>query len=142
MTAKLDLSECRDCLCLASRRAARSITRSFDHLLRPHGLRVTQFTMLVMLVLRGPLRIGDLAESLGIERTTLSRNLARIETLGWVRIRPGDDGRSRTVSVTAKGRAVLAASVGAWRQAQRSVAAAIGPTGVDALRTLSRSKLR
>jgi len=142
MTASLDLSECRECLCLASRRAARGITRAFDRLLRPHGLRITQFTILVMLMLRGPLAIGDLAEKLGIERTTLSRNLARIEALSWVRIRPGRDARSRTVSVTAKGRAVVAASVDAWRKAQKSVSAAIGTAGIDALRVLSRSNIR
>jgi DNA-binding MarR family transcriptional regulator len=142
MTAELDLSECSDCLCLASRRAARRITRAFDRLLRPHGLRVTQFTILVMLIRRGPLTIGELAEKLGVERTTLSRNLALIESASWVKIKPGEDGRSRAVSVTAKGRAVVKASLDAWRKAQRSVAAAIGPSGADALRTLSRSKLR
>ena len=142
MTEKLDLSECRDCLCLASRQAARSITRSFDRSLLPHGLRITQFTILVMLILRGPSTIGELAEKLRIERTTLSRNLARIEALSWVKIRPGDDARSRTVSVTAKGRAVVAASVDAWRKAQKSVSAPNGPAGFDALRVLSRSNIR
>jgi DNA-binding MarR family transcriptional regulator len=142
MTAEFDLSECRECLCLASRRAARTITRSFDRLLRPHGLRVTQFTILVTLMLRGPLTIGELAESLGIERTTLSRNLALIESSLWVKIRPGDDARSRIVSVTAKGRAMVAASLSAWRKAQKTASATIGPAGVNALRVLSRTKLR
>jgi hypothetical protein len=96
MRVEFDLSECRDCLCLASRRAAREITRSFDRLLRPHGLRVTQFSILVMLM-RGPLTIGELAEKLGVERTTLSRNLALIESSSWVKIRQGDDARSRIV---------------------------------------------
>ena len=142
MTAEPDLSECAGCLCLASRRAARRITRSFDRLLRPHGLRVTQFTILVMLMLRGPLMISELAEKLGIERTTLSRNLALLDAAGWVRVRPSHDGRSRSISVTAKGRAVVAASMDAWREAQNSVAAAIGPSGVNALRTLSRASTR
>src|SRR5215467_11015973 len=43
------LIECADCLCLASRRAARQITRVYDRELRPYGLRVTQFTVLVIL---------------------------------------------------------------------------------------------
>jgi DNA-binding MarR family transcriptional regulator len=140
MTTELDLSECPDCLCLASRRAARRITRAFDRSLRPHGLRVTQFIILVMLIRSGPLAIGRLAEMLGAERTTLSRNLALIESASWARIAPGDDARSRTVAVTAKGRAVVAASLDAWRQAQKSVAAAVGPSGAKALRTLSRAK--
>jgi DNA-binding MarR family transcriptional regulator len=113
----------------------------FDRQLRPHGLRITQFSVLVMLILAGPLTIGELADKLSIERTTLSRNLVLIESAAWITIRPGDDARSRLVSVTAKGRAVVAASLGAWRRAQAAVAAAIGQSGVDALQTLSRSQV-
>src|SRR5262245_53701903 len=133
----IDLSDCPDCLCLASRQAARRITRAFDRQLRPHGLRVTQFSILVMLILAGPLTISELADRLSIERTTLSRNLTLIESAAWITIKPGDDARSR---LTGKGRAVVSASLGAWRRAQASVATAIGPSGVDALRTLSRSQ--
>jgi len=60
MGTKPDLAECADCLCLASRRARR-ITRTFDRELRPYGLRATQFTVLVMLFLRGDMTIGQLA---------------------------------------------------------------------------------
>ena len=84
-----DLSECGDCLCLASRRAARSITRAFDRKLRASGLRATQFTILVMLARAGPLSIGHLADALGAERTTLTRNLALIEAKRWVQISAG-----------------------------------------------------
>src|SRR5215471_14684971 len=125
----IDLSECPDCLCWASRRAARKITRAFDRHLRPHGVRITQFTILVMLMLAGPLTIGELADKLSIERTTLSRNLALMESAAWINIRPGDDARSRVVSVTGKGRAAVSASLDAWRRAQaiRVVTGAFGP---------------
>ena len=137
----IDLSECPDCLCWASRRAARKITRAFDRHLRPHGVRITQFTVLVMLMLAGPLTIGELAHKLSIERTTLSRNLALMEAAAWITTRPGDDARSRLVSVTGKGRAAVAASIAAWRRAQAAVAAAIGPSGIGALKALSRTQL-
>jgi DNA-binding MarR family transcriptional regulator len=78
-----NLIECADCLCLASRRAARRITRIYDPELRPYGLRVTQFTVPVMLSLRSTMTIGELAEALGAERPTLTRNLALIEALSW-----------------------------------------------------------
>jgi len=133
------LFECGDCLCLASRRAARGMTRSFDRQLRPHGIRVTQFSILVVLILRGPSKIGELAEFLGLERTTLTRNLAVIEDKGWVVIRPGDDARSRVVAATKKGHAAVVAARGAWRKAQQAAAAAIGNAGVGALRALARS---
>jgi DNA-binding MarR family transcriptional regulator len=143
MSIQPNLAECMECLCLASRRTARRITRSFDRELRPYGLRATQFTVLVMLSLRGAMTIGELAEALGAERTTLTRNLALIEGAAWVKIRPAeDDARSRVVTVTDKGRAVVARAFPAWRKAQDSTAAAIGSDGASALRGLARAALR
>jgi DNA-binding MarR family transcriptional regulator len=105
MDTQSNLRECADCLCLASRRAARRITRAFDRELRPHGMRATQFTVLAMLSLRGAMTIGELAEALGAERTTLTRNLALIENASWVRIQPGEtDARARVVTITDHGR--------------------------------------
>ena len=133
------LMECGDCLCLASRRAARGLTRAFDRQLRPHGIRATQFSILIMLLMRGPLRIGELAEYLGLERTTLTRNLAVIEEKGWVAIRPGDDARARVVAATKKGYAAVTAARAAWRKAQQAASAAIGNAGVSALHALAGS---
>jgi DNA-binding MarR family transcriptional regulator len=132
------LRECADCLCLASRRAARALTRAFDRHLRPHGLRTTQFSLLTALILRGPSSIGELSDFLGVERTTLTRNLALVEAEGWVDIRPGNDARSRIVAATSKGRAAVRKALSAWREAQEAATADIGRAGVEALRALAR----
>jgi DNA-binding MarR family transcriptional regulator len=139
VTGHPSLIECGDCLCLASRRAARALARAFDRQLRPLGIRATQFSILTMLLLRRPLTIGELAEFLGIDRTTLTRNLALVESKGWVDIRPGNDARSRVVAATQKGRAAVMAAMPAWRKAQQGASAAIGRGGVDALHALARS---
>jgi DNA-binding MarR family transcriptional regulator len=133
-----DLAACRACLCLASRRASRTITRAFDRRLRPHGIRATQFSILVMLIERGPSTIGELADALGIERTTLSRNLDVVAAQGWVKIGVGaDDARSRIVAVAAGGRRVVAAALPAWRKAQDAAVAALGSVGSNALRAVA-----
>ena len=142
MASRTDLSDCADCLCLASRRAARTITRAYDRRLRPFGIRTTQFTVLVMLILRGPLSIGELAEGLGTERTTLTRNLALLEADGWIALRPGDDARARIAAVTAKGRRLVEQAFPAWRKAQQATAAVIGNAGVNALRSLAGRAIR
>jgi DNA-binding MarR family transcriptional regulator len=134
------LMECSTCLCLASRKAARALTRAFDRELRPHGIRSTQFTILTTLMLRGPTAISELADFLGIERTTLTRNLALLEGEGWVDIvQPGGDARLRIVTATKKGRAAVASGMAAWRKAQHAATAAIGKSGVEALQALARS---
>ena len=143
MMSSPNLIECANCLCLAARRAARRITRVYDRELRPYGLRVTQFTVLVMLSLRGAMTIGELAEALGAERTTLTRNLALIEALSWVKIQPAEeDARSRVVTVTDEGRAVVLEAFPAWSKAQSLVTEAIGADGASALRGLAHAPLR
>ena len=75
------------CFCLASRQAARKITRLYDLYMQGSGIRVTQFTILSQLMLRGEMQIGKLAGILGMERTTLTRNLAPLEGKGGFRSR-------------------------------------------------------
>jgi DNA-binding MarR family transcriptional regulator len=91
-----------------------------------------------MLMGYGPTTIGDLAEGLGIERTTLTRNLGVLEDQGWVKIGVGvTDGRSRVVTVTPKGRKAVSAAMPAWRRAQAAAGDAIGASGLAALHALS-----
>jgi DNA-binding MarR family transcriptional regulator len=133
-----ELAECANCLCLPSRRAARTVTRVFDRKMRPFGIRATQFSALVMLSPRGVLTIGELAQSLGLERTTLTRNLELIEAKGWLKIKVGDDALSRVVSVTPKGRAAVTAAFGAWHEAQGAALSEIGSSGAKAIRVAAR----
>ena len=74
-TDSTDYMAAAGCFCLASRQAARKITRLYDLYMQEAGIRVTQFTILSQLMLRGELPIGKLAGILGMERTTLTRNL-------------------------------------------------------------------
>ena len=91
------------CFCLASRQAARKITRLYDQYMQESGIRVTQFTILAQLMLRGEMPIGKLAGILGMERTTLTRNLTPLEQHGWISIHAGDDPRARTIGITGQG---------------------------------------
>src|SRR6266436_3657016 len=102
-----DLSICTSCHCLAARRRARAITRLFDEKLRPHGLRATQFSVLAGPVKEDPRPIGALAETLGLEHTTLTRGAARLERNGWIASDQSADGRELPLRLTPTGRAKL-----------------------------------
>jgi DNA-binding MarR family transcriptional regulator len=133
-----DLLETSQCLCLASRRAARAITRRFDAALRAHGIKATQFTLLATLALKGSLSIGALAEFIGADRTTLTRNLAVAEAQSLVRIGSGEDARARIASITARGRQTLRRAFPVWRQVQNELTHGIGMQTADTIRQLSR----
>jgi DNA-binding MarR family transcriptional regulator len=138
MESDAALSETTGCLCLASRRAARAITREFDCALRSRGLRATQFTLLAALHLAGPRSIGELAELLSADRTTLTRNLAVAEQHGWVVTRPGrDDARAHIAAIAPKGSRALKAALPAWREVQQRLLGEIGPRAAESLRRLA-----
>ena len=121
----LDLSECAGCLCLAARRNARAITRHFEARLRRHGLRATQFSILASLALSGPRPMGELAEFLGLERTTLTRSASLLERNGWIRADRSEDRRERPVRLTPSGRRKLEAAYPSWKAAQDSMAESV-----------------
>lgn len=118
MTEAVDLAATRACHCLAARRYARAITRLYEEKLRPHGLRATQFSILAVLALKGPTRMGELARVLGLERTTLTRSAALLRRNGWIRDARSEDARERPLELTPSGRRKLEEAFPAWKAAQ------------------------
>ncbi len=121
------------CACEALRRTARSVTSLYKEELTGSGVRVAQLPILVAAALMGRAPITSMAESLVIDRTTLTRNLAILEEQGLVVIEDDDDRRLRLVVLTSQGRVALKAALAAWRKAQDQVAAAFGPQRLNAL---------
>ena len=120
-----EFRECHDCLCFALRRAARAVTQHYDRLLRPSGLRTTQFSLLALLAQAGPMPMTRLATRLGLERTTLTRNLGPLAAKGWVAVEEDEDRRVRNVRITPPGKAKAKAALPLWRKAQAGAAASV-----------------
>lgn len=121
MDTSIDLSPCRACHCLAARQQSRAITRLFEEKLRPYGLRATQFSVLAALALKGPTPVKELADTLGLERTTLTRIGALLERNGWVSTAQSEDARERPFRLTGAGRRKLEGAFPAWKEAQDRV---------------------
>ena len=114
------------CLCHRTRMAARAITRVYDDALRLTGLRATQVAVLAAVAAEGALSIKALADSLGMDRTTLTRNLRPLEERGYVLLAPEARHRSRMLTLTTTGRAALLDAQPRWEEAQRTVKRRLG----------------
>lgn len=123
------------CLGVRVGRLHRLVTRSFDQALRPLGLTISQMEILSGLTLmRGPVRPAYIADKLGVERSTMSRNLALMQTKGLItNAETSPAGRSMTVTITPHGTATLADAHAAWNSAQTEL---IKQLGADAPSTL------
>jgi DNA-binding MarR family transcriptional regulator len=117
-----ELAEVADgCACKQLRRSARAVTQLYDEALRPSGLRITQFTLLVGVAIGEPVPITRLADALSLDRTTLARDLRPLTDRGLVEIRTGDDRRTRVVRLTGQGRDALGQAYPLWRSAQARI---------------------
>ncbi len=136
-----DYMACAGCFCLASRQAARKITRLYDSHMQKSGVRATQFTILSQLMLRGEMPIGKLAGILSMERTTLTRNLTLLEQRKWISSKPGADPRSRMIGITGQGQGVVRRSFPHWSKAQAQIGKMLGAEGEAALKVLAARSL-
>jgi DNA-binding MarR family transcriptional regulator len=121
------------CTCGRLRRATRALTQLYDDLMEPSGLRITQFSLLRTLATHGSARMSELARTLLLDRTALSRTLDPLVDRGLVVITPGRDARTREVSLTHVGTRALRSAMPHWQRAQSQVAARIGVDKLDAL---------
>jgi len=123
----------RECLALRVRRLNRRVTRIYDLALRPHGVRIAQFNILVALGLHDVSQSSNIARALDLERSTLHRNIRRMVGRGWVAVSANARGSPHELRLTPAGKRVLAGALPAWRGAQRRAAEQIKADIVDTL---------
>ena len=106
--------------------AARAVTRAYDDALRPVGLRATQFAVLVAVATEGALSITALAQAMGMDRSTLTRNMRPLTKDGLLAV--GREGwhRSRTIEITERGRARVREALPLWERAQATLQRQLG----------------
>ncbi len=123
------------CLCLHVQRTARALARRFDEALRPVGLTQGQFSLLMSLNRVDPPTIGSVAALLALDRTTLTANLKPLERRGLVKVKVDrEDKRSRRLTLTPAGRALLFAAAPIWKRAHARTERLLSSSSPDILR--------
>jgi DNA-binding MarR family transcriptional regulator len=114
------------CTCGELRKAARAITLLYDNAFKSSGLLSTQFGVLQVISDIDSVQISDLAGKMGMDRTTLTRNLSVLERDGFIKISQGKDHRTRIVTATQKGRIAVSKTILVWSEIQRKVKQKMG----------------
>ncbi len=133
---KLSLPAAKGCTNLKVRQFMRRVSQHYDAELGHAGLKTTQYSLLSYVQKLGPVRPMDLAASIKMEASTLTRNLRPLMDAGWVAMLPGADARSRLVEITDAGRAKRAEAQRHWRHAQNAMNAMLGEDRLAALHGL------
>jgi DNA-binding MarR family transcriptional regulator len=119
------------CLVLNTRMAARAVTRRYDRRLRPFGVSAAQFTILNSIARRPGRSVTEMAQSIAMERSTLSRNMDLLERKGLVTRQGAGRGNERLCSVSEAGTALLETLLPEWRAAQVEMRELLSPPGIE-----------
>ena len=122
-----------ECVAVRLRMLNRVITNIYDDALRPLDLKVSQMNILVAAAKMGTARPIEVCEHLHLDVSTLSRNVERMKTRGWLEVVADEDGRSQPFRLTPQGRKLLEKAVPAWSEAQQQVKKVLGDEFVEQL---------
>lgn len=124
------------CTCYRLRKAARQISQIYDHHLAAFELTANQLGIIAMVARNEPVAMGKLSTDLGMDASTLTRNMRPLIERGIVELIEGRDRRQRQVRLTAAGWGRAKAALPAWQHAERAVMLALGQSELARLHAL------
>ena len=128
-----------ECVGARIRILGRVVSGIYDDALRPVGLRVSQMNILVATAKFGVARQADICDALQMDHSTVSRNVDRMITRGWIETLPDADGRAAPFQVTKSGMQLLSQKAfPAWQEAQKAIVKLLGSDGVSSIRAATR----
>ena len=122
-----------ECIAVRIRLLNRTVTHIFDEALRPLKVKVSQLNVLMVVAKRGPIAPGDVARLLNMEKSTLSRNVDRMRTHGWLKVSEGDSGNKQILELGSAGRKLIQKALPFWKQAQTQTEELLGQRGARAI---------
>jgi DNA-binding MarR family transcriptional regulator len=125
-----------ECIAYRVRILNRVITNIYDRALQPLGVKINQANILTMLSLTDHASSTDIARVLLMEKSTVSRTVDRMRKNGWINVVGQGDEPSLVITVTPKGRKLMASVHAEWKKAQKQAAELLGEEGVAAVRKL------
>lgn len=118
------------------RQLMRRVTHLYDTEMAAIGLKTTQYSLLSLIVLKGPMRPGEVARAMLLDASSVTRNLKPLVDAGWITVTSGSDDRSRTVTATDAGRAKRQEAQRRWKLAQEKINSLLGLDRILALHAL------
>jgi len=129
MIKELAAEMATDCLASRVRRLERTVSRIYDGALRGTSVTAPQLSLLAAVELAGPTTAAFVARLLDLEKSTASRNLARLAAAGLIET----DGDLR---ITSRGAATIRECHPLWRRAQRQLRQALDPRELELVAAL------
>jgi DNA-binding MarR family transcriptional regulator len=115
-----------ECPGFQARATARAVTRYYNACFKPLGLTAEQFSLLVGIGAAEGATLVDLADSAGVDATTLSRNVQNLERRGLVQVKGGRGRAGKRLSLTKSGRQLTIDALPVWNLAKAELSQRLG----------------
>ena len=115
------------CICISTRKAANALTNLYDEALEKSGIKVTQYSLLKTIDRSSEITINELSKQTKLNRTTLTRNLAVLESDELIElISDPEDLRKSIVRLTKSGEKTLKKAQTSWEEVQKKAKKVLG----------------
>ncbi len=132
-TERERLLNIQKCAGMRMRRASRIINEFYNRIMQSSGLHANQYAILVPPYLKPGMTLGELAKTVALDRTTLARDLKVLEDRGLIKLKKGNDQRTREIHITGLGHQTMLKALPLWEKAQHQVTAQLGKAQVEQL---------
>ena len=122
------------CYCTNLRRSANIISDFYDASLKDAGLTAAQYHLLINLSRLGSANITHWAECVGLDRSTMVRNIKLLQARGFVE---NSEGHGKVFTLSSEGKRVLALAAPLWQRAQEQIEAVLGKDDTAAVFRIS-----
>ncbi len=127
------------CIGMRTRVINRVISRIYDEALRPHGMKGSQMSILAVISGFGRAEPSEICRLLQLDASTLSRNVSRMKSKGWLNADPRSDRRAHRLELTANGERIIEEAFSSWQEAQNKVTSALGEENMAVIRKVART---
>ncbi len=124
---KQALNIASECFAVRLRKLNRVVSALYDESLRPFGITIAQFNLLIAIGARGQSSPSQLVNSLSLEKSTVSRNIEKMRKNNWICFISAEDKRSHLLALTPEGESILKKTIPAWNSAQKKAEKTLGP---------------
>lgn len=121
------------CIQFNLKKTTRKISAYYDEILKPSGLKATQFSVLIVVAMGDASSITGISRLVDVDRTTLQRSIEILQRDGFLNVQSEVKGNVRSISITAKGKKKLEVAIELWKKAQESITKELGSEKVKSL---------
>ena len=128
------------CICFNLRKASRVISQFYDQYLRQAGLRGTQYALMAHIDSFEGLSLTELAEILGMEQSTITRNVELLAKKGYITVAVHHlNGRKKSASLTKIGQKKMKEAWPFWKEAQDALQNQLGTKQLESLLKITKN---